>query len=345
MRTHPLTLSILLLAPAACPAQLASRSAPASQPAPANPHRTRLILKDGSYQIVMSYTVVGSRVRYVSAERGGDPEEIPLALVDLPATQLWDKQHAPPDPNAPSAERPAPAIDPELLKEEADRALLSPEVAPALRLPPEDPVLVLDTFRATPDLVPLVQSQGDLKPQAAHNTIRALVNPHSSAHTVVILKGEKSDVQLHVPDPAFYLKLDDELTSSGQALTVDTHGAAAQAGARKLSPTHDYVIVRLDVRQDARVVASFDINALGTAKHQEDVVETTPTVLPGGHWLKLVPAEQLLIGEYALMEVLGEKEVNLGVWDFGIHPTAPENRDLIKPETRRPATLDRRPPV
>ena len=55
-----------------------------------NPHRTRLILKDGSYQIVMSYRIVGSVVHYVSAERGGAEEEIPAALVDFDATHRWE---------------------------------------------------------------------------------------------------------------------------------------------------------------------------------------------------------------------------------------------------------------
>src|SRR5215475_8722585 len=54
------------------------------------PHRTRLILKDGSYQLVMSYRVVGDRVRYVSAERGGVEGEIPAALVDFEATKGWE---------------------------------------------------------------------------------------------------------------------------------------------------------------------------------------------------------------------------------------------------------------
>ena len=52
-------------------------------------HRTRLFLKDGSYQTVLSFRVVGDRVRYRSAERDGENEEIPLSLVDLPATQAW----------------------------------------------------------------------------------------------------------------------------------------------------------------------------------------------------------------------------------------------------------------
>src|ERR1700738_1473504 len=71
----------------------AHKPLPALDPAP-NPHRTRLILKDGSYQVIMSYRVVGHVVRYVSAERGGAAEEIPASLVDFDATRRWEKQHA-----------------------------------------------------------------------------------------------------------------------------------------------------------------------------------------------------------------------------------------------------------
>ena len=41
------------------------------------------------------------------------------------------------------------------------------------------------------------------------------------------------------------------------------------------------------------------------------------------------------------MEVISDKAVNLGVWDFGVHPVAPENRDVIKPEPRHPFSLER----
>ena len=306
------------------------------------PHRTRLILKDGSYQVVMSYKVAGSRVQFVSAERGGNTEEIPLALVDLEATKRWEARHTAIDGDATKSAAQAPVLDPELLKEEADRAALTPEVAPDLRLAVEDSVLALDTFQGSPELVPLVQSDSDLNQKTAHNILRAAINPLASSHQLVQLKGEKSPVQMHVNEPVLYLKLDDAGPESGPAITVDTHGASGMNGRDKKVAPSEYVIVRADVRQDARVLASFNTSVLGTTKRQEDVIETFTSTLPGGHWLKIVPREPLLIGEYALMEVLGEKDINLGVWDFGVHPTAPENRDVLRPEKRRPGGLTKR---
>jgi hypothetical protein len=312
------------------------------------PHRTRLFLKDGSYQIVMSYRIVGNLVRYVSAERGGAEEEIPLSLVDLDATHRWEKQHAQPadpaDPNNPQH----PAIDPELLKEEADRAALTPEVAKDLRLPEADSTLVLDTFHGTPELVPLAQTDSELNRNTSHNLLKAAVNPLSAAHEIITLKGETSPIQLHIKDPVFYLRIGDESVgnTSGTPLTVDTHGATGrvQNDPGGGAPNSRYVIVRADVRTGARVIASFRIGLLGSGQHQEDVVESTSELLPGGHWLKITPKEPLDFGEFALMEVISDKAVNLGVWDFGVHPVSPENRDIIKPEPRRGTTLERHGP-
>src|SRR5580693_4539143 len=90
----------------------------------------RLILKDGSYQLVSQYEVKGDRVRYKSAERD-EWEEIPDALVDWPATEKFEKDRAT------SAIPEAAALDKEK-ETDADReAELShlPQVAPGLRLP------------------------------------------------------------------------------------------------------------------------------------------------------------------------------------------------------------------
>jgi len=319
------------------------KSLPPSESAPEQPHRTRLILKDGSYQIVLSYRVVGDRVRYVSAERGAVEEEIPAALVDFEATKRWERDHA-----APSGDDQRPTIDPELLKEEAERASFTPEVAKDLRLPDEDSVLGLDVYHGVNELAPMPQSDGELNRQTAHNILKSSVNPLSSSHQLVQLKGERAAVQFHVDTPVLFIRLggDEPPSTGGTPMTVDTHGASSHV---KDTPSggsaeSKYVIVRADVRQGARIVASFKISMLGSVHQQEDVIETTQEALPGGHWMKLTPKQPLTFGEYALMEVLSDKEVNLGVWDFGVHPTAPENRDVIQPEERRPASLERRRP-
>ncbi len=240
----------------------------------------------------------------------------------------------------------APAIDPELLKEEADRAAMTPEVAKDLRLPDLDNVLALDTFRGQPQLVPLPQSDGELNHKTAHNILKAVVNPLSSPHQLVQLKGERSMVQLHVDQPVFYIRLGEAAAPSGSApLTVDTHGASTAMKENPGDPRASrYVVVRADVRTGSRIVASFKISMLGNVQQDEDVVETSVEVLPGDHWMKLTPRQSLTFGEYALLEVLSDREVNLGVWDFGIHPTAPANRDAILPQPKRPFALSPRRP-
>ena len=347
MRGIGLILGILLLActPAAkTGAQTGVQThTPVPEPDAAHlPKRIHLILKDGSFQIVTSYTVTGKIVQYVSAERGGAAEEIPVELVDLDATHRWEKQHTTPAEGAPP-----PALDPELLKDEEERAALTPSVEPDLLLPQEDDLLALDFYRGTPELVPLVQSDGDLNHITAHSIVKKIVNPRSASHELVTLRGVKSYIQLHVDTPEFYLRIDDDtqVTTGSSPLVVDTHGASSANGGSKNVPAESrYVIVRADVRVDARLIASFSTSLLGTPRQNEDVVETKSETLRGGHWIKLTPVRPLEIGEYAIVEVLSDKEFNLGVWDFGVHPTAPENRDALKPEPRRLPNLEHRKP-
>lgn len=322
----------------------ARRAMDSSQSSPGTPHRTRLIMKDGSYQLVMSYQVQGSVVSYVSAERG-TTEQVPYDLVDWDATHKWEQRHPAPDENG---NVPAPPIDPELLKEEADRAALTPEVAPNLSLPEQDSVLALDYFDGNPELVPLVQSDGELNRVTGHSILKLAVNPRSASHEIVQLKGIESPVQMHVDEPVIYMRLGDDsgVEHGGTPLIVDTHGLGSMKDSGPGDSSNSrYVIVRADVRTDARVLASFNISGVtGRVETQEDVTPTKTQVLPGGHWMKIIPAKPLDFGEYALMEVLTDREVNLGVWDFGVHPMAPENRDVIKPQPKRPFALERRRP-
>jgi hypothetical protein len=305
------------------------------------PHRTRLILKDGSYQLVMSYELKGKVVTYVSAERG-EREDLPAELVDWDATHKWERQHT----LSADGQPPAPEIDPELLKEEADRRALTPEVAPDLSLPDQGAVVALDYFQGTPELVPLPQSDGELNRVTGHSVLKLSINPRAASHQILELKGVQSPIQMHVAQPVIYLRTgsDAAVSRGGTPVTVDTHGAnvGEQTGSAAHSAMHHYVLVRADVRTDARILASFNVGALGSQRAQRDVIDTSAEPLPGGHWLKITPAQPLDFGEYALMEVLSDRDVNSAVWDFGVHPVAPENRDVIKPQPKRPVTLEKR---
>jgi hypothetical protein len=335
----------LILTPFLCAVLLPAKAQP---PTDAKlPRRIHLILKDGSYQLVISYKISGKVVHYISAERGGEEEDIPVDLVDLEATHRWEKQHAPVGESGVDADTgKPPALDPELVKEEQERAALTPTVAPDLRLPEDDSVLALDFYQGTPELVPLVQTDGDLNHTTSHSIVPRALNPKAHPHPMVTLRRVQSYMQLHVDTPVFYLRVtDDAAATGGTPLVVDTHGASsvrvdgvASAGASR------YVVLQADVRTDARVLDSFRPALLGGGGAQADVIEMKREDLPGGHWIKLTPARPLNFGEFALVEVLSERQVNLGVWDFGVHPTAPENRDALKPVPQRPASLDRRRP-
>ena len=300
--------------------------------------RTRLILKDGSYQLVLSYKIIGDVVRYRSAERNGAEEDVPLALVDLPATVRWKQTHTAANDDGP------PVLSPELAREEAARAALTPEILPGLRLTDTASVLVLDTFEGSPELVPVPQEGSDLNKETAHAVQKKAIHPGSSPHDIFEIQGPRSEIQLHVPDPVFYVRIGTEdADPGGTALTVATHdanpGRATPAGGAESS---DYIIERVDARQDLRVVDSPRLVLLGSGRTQPDVIELKEEPVTGGRWLKLTPMQPLTFGEYALLEVLSPQEVNLDVWDFGVHAGAPENVEAIRPEPKKPVKLRNR---
>ncbi len=331
---------------AACAQQRRPLEPPVAAQAETPQHRTRLYLKDGSYQTVLSYRVTGEVVHYRSAERNGAQEEIPLALVDLPATEAWAKAHDPLQPPAAGGLQQPPVLSPELAREEAERTARMPEVAKDLRLPEEDSILVLDIFQGTPELVPLPQQGSDLNRETAHAVLRRELNPAASPHDMLFLKDERADVQLHVPDPVFFVRLEskghEEAVGGGGGFTVDTQGQAGRATPEGGAPDSRYVLQRVDVRRGERAVSSLQLRLLESGRAQPDVIEMQSEVLPGGFWRRLTPKQRLEFGEYVLLEVLNDRVVNADVWDFGVHPTAKENDEALRPEPKKPAKLERR---
>jgi hypothetical protein len=299
----------------------------------------RLILKDGSYQMVRDYQIVGDRVRYLSQERG-EWEELPSDLVDWDATKKWEKEHADlVEEDTSPAMKEAESIDKEESEERAEQNARMPKVSEGLELPDEDGVFVLDTFHGTPELVKLVPT--DMSLEAKNRKGIAVLNPLATQKANLELEGAHAKVHLHVNDPAIYLSLgvdDEKEPVLTHPITVNTNGAKAVNGGKHgaHSAQSGFAIVRVDERQAVRIVGAVHVSPTGTVTQDENTIATKAEVLPGKHWLKIEPAETLTIGEYALVEILSPSDISESVWDFRVDPRLPDNVGSIQPITRQP---------
>ncbi len=293
----------------------------------------RLILKDGTYQMVRTYQIVGNRVRYLSQERG-DWEELPANLVDWDATRKWEQNHTSTADETSPAMKEAEELDKEEAAARADQKARMPEVSPGLELPDQDGVFVLDTFRGTPELVELVPS--DLSMHTGSRFGLSTLNPLASTRAHIQVDGAHAKVHLHVNDPAIYLSLDsrddvDQVISN--AITINTAGSREVANRKHGAHSTDsgFAIVRLDERRAMRFVGAIHVGLTGKVTQTEDVIPASVEVLPGKHWLKLTPQQPLAIGEYALVEILSPSDINQSVWDFRVDPTLGDNPGALVP--------------
>ncbi len=294
----------------------------------------RLILKDGTYQMVRQYQVVGDRVRYLSQERG-EWEELPANLVDWDATRKWENDHSGQPEEASPAMKEAEELDKEEAAERADSKARMPEVATGLELPDQDGVFALDTFQGTPELVELTPAELDMNAKTKHGL--GTLNPLAASKANLELEGAHAKVHLHVNDPAFYLSLDagtrDVEPVTTHAITVQTTGnkelGNGKHGAH--SASSGFAIVHVDERRAVRIVGDLKTNLNGTTTQNEDVIPTKVEVLPGKHWLKLTPEKPLVVGEYALVEILSASDINQSVWDFRVDPSLGDNPASLGP--------------
>lgn len=302
----------------------------------------RLILKDGSYQVVRQYQVVGDRVRYLSQERG-DWEELPVELVDWDATRKWEQEHDSTAGEPSPAMKEAEAIDKEEADERNEEKARMPEVAKGLELPDQEGVFVLDTFQGTPELVELQQKDMDIDAKTHHGL--GVLNPLALQKERLELSGAHAKVHLHVNEPAFYISLGVSEQAEpvlSHPFTVDTSTAREAADGRRgaHSAQSGFAIVRLDPRQAVRVVGAIRMSSSGAVIQDENVIPATAEVMPGKHWLKLQVKQKLVIGgEYALVEIPSPNDISTTVWDFRVDPTEGDNPGSLGPILRE--TSDR----
>lgn len=314
----------------------------------------RLIMKDGTYQIIRKYEIKGDRVRFFSAERN-DWEEIPSNLVDWAATAKWkhdygaagngDQVVAPTNPNDPEQIEAA-KIDAEERAARTAELERMPFVLPGLRLPDESGVWVLDTYDSQPELAHMTQANGDLNRTYEHSVLPYEAGSKRGARELIRIDGYTAPVALHVNQPVFYVSLDIPMehpkfanvgngdngpAELGRPLTVDTHGGSSVPDDKHAfsSPNSRYVILALTVGKNLRSATAEAVDEVLRGGHSVDLTETTKQVLPGGHWMKVTPKNTLIFGQYALVEVLSPRDANLDVWAFGVDPQAPENKGTV----------------
>lgn len=287
----------------------------------------RLILKDGSYQTATKWEITGDRVRYFSAERYAW-EELPKDLVDWTATEKYNHEH--------EKQRTISAGEVAQQEQAARQAeeAASPTVAPGLKLPDGGGVFLLDVFHGEPQLIELVQNGGEVNKQKGKNILRAALNPLAlSSKQTIEIQGQHARVQAHHFQPNIYVNVD-----SGDKATASVNG------------TDHYRIVRLDPKKDSRVVGNLSIAVYGKVSQKENWIPTSSS--PVGDWVKVIPTQPLPAGEYALVEMLEQKQINIYVWDFGVNPDAPINPKSWVPKqpaqtptgTNESPALGKRPP-
>ncbi len=321
-------------------------------PAQAQELAKRLILKDGSYQAVTKWEIKDNRVRYFSAERN-DWEEMPNSLVDWDATNKYNQSR--------EAGAPPPEIQKELDKElQADTAsdeAPTPLAAPGLNLPDFEGVFALDSYQGQPQLLELQQDAGDLNKNIKRNVLTSAINPLASAKQAIELPGEHAPVQVHQSRPAIFINMAPDQpdatvqqktqeaekvaqakeTQKGKKDKAKEEGAAAEA-----APA--YRLVRLEPKKGKRVLGNLKIAVYGKVSQEQKFVPSTFERLIG-NWVKVTPTADLQPGEYAVVEMINPKEMNLYVWDFGVNPNAPANPLAWKPAPAAPKPANNQPPV
>ncbi len=277
-----------------------------STQAPQQPGK-RLILKDGSFQPVVKYEIQGDRVHYFSADRY-EWEDLPSSLIDWDATKKYDEDLS-------SGKLRVHIETPEEREERAKEEANSPEISPGLRLPGTGGVFLLDQFDGKPELAEILQNGSELNQNANKKSVlRAAINPIGSSKHAFELKGLHAKIQSHIPSPVIYVDIDE-----GALNDVPLAGR--------------FRIVRADVKKDGRVVGNLKVTFTGKTSQEGNFIPTNVEKVGTGEWVKVTPAQDLPPGEYAVVEMLGQDEMNLYVWDFGVNRQAPAN-----PNTWRPVT-------
>lgn len=263
--------------------------------APATSRGQKLMLKDGSFQLVREYAVQGDRVRYYSLDRS-QWEVIPSDLVDWDATGNAAAQEQ---------QREA-AIVARVHNQEAAR-LATPldidaslEVAPQIFLPPGAGLFAFDGKA----VLPVPQAETTSKLSKGHFVEQVMVPvPIIPTRHNVSINGLHAKLRIRTDRPEFYMRTADARTPNIELIRAKAHG-------------------------ENRQIENVD-ELFGQQRAAGDTISMQRWEIAHGVY-RFTLSKPLAPGEYALAETVGDEGMSLYVWDFGVEGPLPEAHQIAK---------------
>lgn len=269
--------------PEASPASSQSSS---SSTGPALPRGKKLMLTDGSFQLVREYKIEGDRVRYYSLD-SSQWEQMPAALVDWDATKKVAAEEAQRDA----------AVVAKVHRQEAVRLAdpldidASLEVAPGVFLPPGDHLFVY----AGTTVVPLPQAETDSRLAKGHLLEEVMVPvPIIPTRRSISIQGAHAKLRIGDRRPEFYIRVSGDRQPELVLVRAKPHGAN-------------------------RHVENLD-QMFGMQNEKRDEVSMQRWDIARGVF-RFTLSQELAPGEYVIAENVQDEGASLYVWDFGVDET------------------------
>jgi hypothetical protein len=303
-----LLLTLVALTPVAT-AQTTPSQMPADSPVPSShtaevPLGKKLVLKDGTFQVVREYQVNGDRVRYFSLERSAW-EELPAAMVDWEATAKEEK----------ARNQASEALTQKVHNQEEAKRMdnvadidASLQVGEGAFLPQTEGLFVVEGKVVRPIKQAVAGNKTDKL-----RTVGQILSPVPivPGKQKVFLAGEHAAVRLKSTTPEFFLR--EPPPDPDRESPIETSSRPGESGP-------DVVLVRAKELHNGRQIMA--IKTLFGEKIDASVDE-----IPIQRWeiaphvYRFTLGEALTPGEYVLAEILPDG-LNYFVWDFGLDASA-----------------------
>jgi hypothetical protein len=262
------------------------------------PHGKKLVLKDGTFQVVRSYEKNGDRVRYFSVERGAW-EEIPDALVDWDATKKAEAA----DEKTSSA-----LLEKVRIQEAAAKAETPVDVDASLRVAPG--VFLPDgegMFALEGKSIRKIEQAGSQVRADKTNVLKTLSPiPIIPSKHYIELPGTKAVARL-TTHPEFYLR---------EVATDPEHDSALLRTRRQGESGPEVALLQAKVKGGKRRLESIS-SLFGQELSQERLEIAIQRWEVAPEIYRFTLSAPLPPGEYVLAEVLSDG-LNMYVWDFGV---------------------------